>query len=51
MLTVVLALVARDLIEIVVTGVFVTLVMAAFGAIPFVVEYYIDDRRNSTDKS
>jgi hypothetical protein len=45
MFVIILAWAARDLIEVFVTGVLVTLLMVAFGAVPFLVEYYIDDRR------
>lgn len=45
MLAILLTWAARDLLEVAMTGVLSTVVMAVFAAVPFIAEYYIDDRR------
>jgi hypothetical protein len=43
--TFVLTWTARDIIEVVIATVLMLLVMGAMAAIPFIAEYYVDDRR------
>jgi hypothetical protein len=45
MLAILLSWTARDLLEVAITAVLATVVMALFAAIPFIAERYIDDRR------
>lgn len=47
MLPLVLNWTAREVLEVVVTGVLIVVVMAVIAAVPFIAEYYIDDRRES----
>jgi len=45
MLAILLSWTARDVLEVAITGVLITVVMAIMAAAPFIAEYYIDDRR------
>ena len=47
MLPIVLSWAARDVLEVVITGVLITVVMAIMAAVPFIAEYYIDDKRET----
>ena len=46
MLSIYLTWTFRDIFEVGLTMVLIAVVMACFAAIPFVAEYYIDDRRD-----
>lgn len=45
MLAILLSWTARDVLEVAITGVLITVAMAIMAAAPFIAEYYIDDRR------
>lgn len=45
MLAILLSWTARDLLEVAITGVLITVVMGIMAAVPFIAQYYIDDRR------
>lgn len=50
MLAILLTYTARDILEVAITGVLITLVMAVIAAVPFIAEYYIDDCREPPQK-
>ncbi len=49
MLAIILTWVARDYIEVVITGALMTVAMAGFIAIPFLAEYFIDEPREKSE--
>jgi hypothetical protein len=49
MLAIYLTWTSSDIIEVAVTMVLIAVVMACFAAIPFIAEYYIDDRRDESE--
>lgn len=45
MLAIVLNWTPREFVEVAITAVLITVVMGIMAAIPFIAEYYVDDRR------
>ena len=46
MLAILLTWSTRDILEVAITSVLIVVVMAIMAAVPFIAEYYIDDRRD-----
>ncbi len=46
MLAILLSWTAGDVLEVAITGVLITVVLGIMAAVPFIAEYYIDDRRD-----
>lgn len=45
MLAILLSWTMGDVLEVAITGALITVVMGIMAAVPFIAEYYIDDRR------
>lgn len=44
MLAILLSWTPRDVVEVVITGVLITVLMGIMAAVPFIAEHYVDDR-------